>query len=644
MILEEYLKAYKMGKREMIIRMAKGENPYLPVLDNIPEAANSIMEYPLGLVQIPTKQIVGTKTAGRSSAFAANFMPILGEDTEFAQKWSNLCKSHLEQGIRDPIKAYEFMNKFYVLEGNKRVSVLKFFDAVSITGTVTRIVPERTAEKENRIYYEFMDFYRLSEVNYIWFSELGRFAKLQRLLEKRPDEVWTADDRLTFSSLYARFTAAYEAKGGDKLPITTGDAFLDFLEIYGLEEMDNMTSSELTEKMTKGWKVFDSLADDDSVEIQMKPKAKAAEKKVSLFKRLLPASTPVQKIAFVHETDPQKSGWTYAHDLGRMHLDQTFSDEVSTSVYCLKSQDMKEQEAVIQRAVEDGNKIIFTTSPVLAHASIKAAVDYPDVKILNCSLLSSHGFIRTYSARMYEAKFLMGAIAGALSEDGRLGFVADYPIYGTVANVNAFALGAQMVNPRAKVYIEWTSKKNQDIYQTFREQNVSYVSGRDIIIPGKNQGSRHFGVFRLDEDSPHNVAMPVWHWGKFYEEMIRSILSGTWKNEENSKTKSVNYWWGMSSGVVDVICSQNLPIGTERLVSLLKKTISEGEFNPFEGILYSQNGIIQNDREKTLTAEMIITMDWLAENVIGEIPKISDLEEKAKPVVLQQGVNKIEEN
>lgn len=642
MISEEYIKAYKMGRREMMLRTAKGEDPYLPVLDQIPEAANSIMEYPLGLVQIPAKQIVGTKTAGRSNAFAANFMPVLADNTEFAQKWANLCKSHIEEGIREPIKAYEFMNKFYVLEGNKRVSVLKFFDAVSIAGTVTRIIPERTAEKENRIYYEFMDFYRLSAVNYIWFSELGRFAKLQRLLGKRPDEVWTDDDRLMFSSLYARFTAAYEAKGGEKLPITTGDAFLDFLEIYGYEEMDGMTTAELTEKMTKGWKVFDSLADDDSVEIQMKPKEE--EKKVPLLKRLLPASTPVQKIAFVHETDPQKSGWTYAHDLGRMHLNQTFPDEVVTSVYCLESQDMKEQEAVIRRAVEDENKIIFTTSPVLTHASIKAAVEYPDVKILNCSLLSSHGFIRTYSARMYEAKFLMGAIAGALSEDGRLGFIADYPIYGTVANVNAFALGAKMVNPRAKVYVEWTSKKNLDIYQTFREKNVSYVSGRDIIIPGKNQGSRHFGVFRLDEDSPHNLAMPVWHWGKFYEKMIRSILSGTWKNEENSKTKSVNYWWGMSSGVVDVICSQNLPLGTARLVNLLKKMISEGEFNPFEGILYSQNGIIQNDKDTTLTPEMIITMDWLVENVIGEIPKISDLEEKAKPVVLQQGVEQTGEN
>ena len=52
---------------------------------------------------------------------------------------------------------------------------------------------------------------------------------------------------------------------------------------------------------------------------------------------------------------------------------------------------------------------------------------------------------------------------------------------------------------------------------------------------------------------------------------------------------------------------------------------------------------MQEEGENALTAEKIITMDWLAENVVGSIPKMDDLEEKAKPVVLQQGVEKTEE-
>ncbi len=35
-----------------------------------------------------------------------------------------------------------------------------------------------------------------------------------------------------------------------------------------------------------------------------------------------------------------------------------------------------------------------------------------------------------------------------------------------------------------------------------------------------------------------------------------------------------------------------------------------------------------------------MTMDWLAENVIGSIPTKKELKEQAEPVVRQQGVKK----
>ena len=133
-IMEEYIKACKAGKRDYQARMMKGQLPTLQVLDEILPPKGSYSEVPLGLVQIPIDQIVGTKSGGRSNAFAGNFMPILRENTEFAYKWATLSQSHINEGIRDPIKAYEYMNKFYVEEGNKRVSVLKYFDAVSVPG------------------------------------------------------------------------------------------------------------------------------------------------------------------------------------------------------------------------------------------------------------------------------------------------------------------------------------------------------------------------------------------------------------------------------------------------------------------------------------------------------------------------------
>lgn len=629
MSIADYEKAYRSGKKEVTSRLAKGLNPYLDALDKHIKRKDAVTEVPLGLVQIPTNRIVGTKTDDRSNAFAANFMPILAQGTEFAIKWIDLCKSHTEEGIREPIKAYEYMNRFYVLEGNKRVSVLKYFGAVSIPGYVTRIIPPRTNEKENKIYYEFMDFYNLSEVNYIWFTREGSFAKLQRMVGKRPDEVWTEDDRLTFSSTLSRFSSLFDVPESDHL--THGDAFLAFIEIYGYREIIGMPTSQLKQLITRNQKELALLASDKPLDLVMNPVAE----KTNILKLLLPSSKSRLNIAFIQEKSAETSAWTYAHELGRMHLEDTFGDQIVTCSY--ENATLDNIDNLLEDAIAQGNDIIFTTSPPLLLASIRAAIKHPDIKILNCSLNASHQYIRTYYARMYEAKFLMGAIAASMSESNSLGYIADYPIYGMVANINAFALGAKMINPRAKIHLKWSTLKDSSPIGELQSEGVTCISGQDMIIPG--HASRYFGLFRLEEHGTFNLAIPVWHWGKFYEKMIDTILKGSWKNDEvAAQSKTLSYWWGMSSDIIEIICSQNLPLGTSRLVRLLQNTICKDGYNPFTGVLFSQTGLVQQNESDVLSPEDIITMDWLAENVIGSIPKLDHLIDQAKPVVLSQGV------
>lgn len=632
---EDYSKAFKLGKKDFQARMMRGEVPTLAVLDDIMPQKGSYHEVPLGLVQIPVDQIVGTKTVGRSSSFSGNFMPILREDSEFASKWSNLSTCHVEEGIRDPIKAYEYMNKFYVEEGNKRVSVMKFFGVVSIPGNVTRIVPRRTEEKENRIYYEFMDFYQYAPINYIWFSQEGSFAKLQEAVGKAPEEMWTEDELLKFSALYTRFCAEYKAKGGNKLKITPGDAFLSLITLYGYDVIDEMTTSDLKELMSKSWEEFALLQEEQEIDLKMKPN----QEKKPLLSILHPLSSPKVKIAFIYEKTPGTSAWTYAHELGRLYLEQTFPDEITTVFY--ENGTQENVDSLIEDAVNAGCNLIFTTTPSFVQASVKAAIANKDVRIMNCSLNTSHRYIRTYYSRMHEAKFLMGAIAGAMAENNRLTYIADYPIYGSIANINAFALGAKMINPRAEVYLEWSKRKDVDMEERIREIGASCVSGMDMVIP--EEGSRFFGIYHMEGGHPRNLAMPLYHWGKFYEQLLRTIMDGTWKYDDDpSSTKAINYWWGLSEGVIEIICSQCLPIGTKRLVELLRSTISSELFNPFSGILYSQTGVVSENPEFSMLPEEIMTMDWLAENVIGSIPKMEELKEQAEPVIKQQGVMKKE--
>lgn len=632
---EDYGKAFKAGKKDYQARMLRGVKPTLQVLDEILPEKGSYSEVQLGLVQIPTDQIVGTKTAARSSSFAGNFMPILRESSEFAIKWENLSDVHMQEGIRDPIKAYEYMNRFYVEEGNKRVSVMKYFGAVSIPGNVTRIVPKPTEEKENKIYHEFLDFYQAVPINYIWFSQVGSFAKLQEAVGKKPGEIWSKEEQLSFSSVYTRFAAEYQAKGGSKLAITPADAFLSFITLYGYEEIEQKTTDELRELIAKSWEEFELLEQTPDIALKMKPSQK--KKKIPLLNMIFSSGTPKLKIAFINEKRLETSGWTYAHELGRLYLEQTFPEEVHT--ICYENGTQENVEELLADAIDKGCNLIFTTSPPFVQASVKAAIAHPQIRILNCSLNTSHRYIRTYYSRMHEAKFLMGAIAGAMAENNRLTYIENYPIYGSIANINAFALGAKMLNPRAKVYLEWSARKDVDIEERIRETNPSCVSGRDMVIP--EEASRYFGIYYMDGNGPKNLAMPLYHWGKFYEQLIRTIMDGTWKYDDDpSATKAINYWWGMAEGVVDVVCSKHLPVETRRLIELLKSTISSGEFNPFSGILFSQTGMAHAEPDSSMPPEEIMTMDWLADNVIGSIPTKEELKAQAEPVMKQQGVKK----
>lgn len=632
-MLAEYGKAYKKGKKDYQLRMMKGERPTLPVLDEMLPAKGTYKEVPLGIVKIPLDSLVGTKTNARSNAFASNFMPILSEKSEFAEKWANLYKSQVSEGIREPIKAYEYMNQFYVEEGNKRVSVMKYVGMDSIPGSVTRIIPNKTDELENKIYYEFLDFYELSKINYIWFSKEGNFSKLQKAVGKAEDEVWTDDDRMEFNSAYIRFKTEYKANNGELFHITVGDAFLAFIKLHGYQKICGLLNKELKDLILKSWEEFTLLDRNKEVDVKMDPNYE----KESIFNKLKTIGSGKLKVAFVYAKTPTSSAWTYAHELGRLHLEQKFPDEVETIYYDNVTKDSIEE--MLEKCVAEKCDIIFTTTPAFVHESVTAAIAHPNVRIVNCSLRTSHRYIRTYYSRMYEAKFLMGAIAGVMTENNRLAYIADYPIRGSIANINAFALGVKMVNPKAKVYLEWASKKDFNRIERLKELDVDIVSDKDMVVP--EDAKRFYGLYRFVDERPIGLAMPVWQWGVFYEQMIRTIMEGTWKNDDNIiEKKAINYWWGMSAGVIDMICSRNLPIGTKRLVELIKTAISRGEFNPFYGKLYSQNGVVQEDANRELTPEEIILMDWLAENVVGSIPAENELVDHSLPVIKQQGIDK----
>lgn len=642
MSVQDYMSALKLGKKEYHACVYKGKFPYLPVMENIIDDKEIDSEVSLGVDQIPLRLVVGTCNFGRTNAFADNFMPILEWGTEFAAKWASLSDSQVNEGIRDPIKVYEYMNKFYVLEGNKRVSVLKYFNAVTVNAQVIRKVPKKSDDPDVKIYYEFMDFYKSTKLNDIYFSKEGSFTSLMELVGITPGVPMKEEDKQDFVSSFLNFRNAYEARGGEKFDYPVGDAYLRFIHIHGYDSVKNMSVADMALNVGKTWAEFELLSENSEVTLKMDP---VNEPKKNILSYLLPISTGSNKklkVGFIYEKTPQTSEWCYAHELGRHYIDETFGSQIETVSITNVRPGIDDAKA-IEQLIKEKTDLIFVTSSSMIMASLKMAIANPSVKILNCSLNTSHKYIRTYFARMFEAKFLTGIIAGAMSKSDKIGYVAGCPVFGTVANINAFAMGVKFVNPDAKVYLEWSSVKDNNIEEHFKNENITCVSDQDMITP--QSSARKFGLYNVVDGTTKHLAMPVWHWGVFYEKLIQSILSGSWKKEEDSdNVKALNYWWGMSAGVVDVIYSNNLPVETRRLVDLVRKDIIEGTFKPFADEMYDQNGNKMNEKGNVIEPEDVITMDWFMDNVVGGMPDYDSLEDSAKVIVSQQGVIDLSDN
>ena len=215
---------------------------------------------------------------------------------------------------------------------------------------------------------------------------------------------------------------------------------------------------------------------------------------------------------------------------------------------------------------------------------------------------------------------------------------------GSVKAVNPHqleALGAQMIRPDIKVYLNWSKLDGVDLDKFLWENELSIICGKDTDI-GIND--RRYGLYRIRNGEIWNIATPVWNWSVFYEKIAQSILNGTWKADEpKDSTKGISYWWGMSTGIVNLIYSRKLPAGTLRLVRALRDAIMNGTLLPFRGPLYSQDGTIMTGSYETLDPGEIIAMNWLAENVIGTIPEAAALISEAKIMADFQSV-RTEEN
>ena len=637
-MLEDYIQAKKLGEAAVKAAIKNGESPYLPVLDEAEGYKDALGEAHVGLMELPLSFITGNKEAARNNAFANNFMPLFEEKTEFAAKWANLYDSYREEGIRESIKCYEFMNRYYVEEGNKRVSVSKYGKSDFILADVTRIIPAKNDTKESRVYYEYLDFYKVTGCFYILFSEPGAYARLAELLGQNMEEQWPEELLTDLKSAYYLFRKLYRQTMKTEEESVVSDAFLIYISIFPMKMLFEDSEEQIVKNIRLArQELMTDLAVENIDFLNETPEEKKSTNHIIKLIQKARSYTPQAplKVGFIYDAGLDESRWIESHETGRLFTEyQIVGKQVNTASYITKNYGGSVEEA-IEAALDEKNEIIFTVTPAMITDTIKAAVSHPDVKFLNCSIGEPHPSIRCYHGKIYEAAFLMGVLAAdillrAEPDKNRrtIGYVVHEVQSMSVASLNAFAIGASLIDPEIRIDLKYLGDSDDTEYRKeWEEKNIwLFADIQYSMLPGATGKP---GIYKRVGDKDIYIGAPYFGWGKYYSQIVQSVISGAWKVGELMEGTATNYWFGLSTGVVDIV-APNLPYQTKKLLSFLKSAMINGDLDPFSGEVHSDAEMIQGDVEglgnsiptelKKMPAGKIITMDWFNDNIDGTMP------------------------
>ena len=155
-------------------------------------------------------------------------------------------------------------------------------------------------------------------------------------------------------------------------------------------------------------------------------------------------------VGFVYVGPHDDGGWTQAHDVGRMYVQDNVAG-VHTA-YVENVAEGADAEQVIRSLARKGFDVIFTTSFGFMDGSEIVAEEFPEVNIIHISGYKSNGAnFGNLMGAMEDMKYLAGILAGSRTKmDGntKLGYMATFPIPEELRLGNAFALGCGGNMPR----------------------------------------------------------------------------------------------------------------------------------------------------------------------------------------------------
>ena len=355
------------------------------------------------------------------------------------------------------------------------------------------------------------------------------------------------------------------------------------------------------------------------------------------------------KAGFIYVGPIGDYGWTHAHDAGRKMAMQKFP-WLETSY--VESVPEGQAEPFIDKMIQQGARVIFTTSFGFMDGTLAAAKRYPNTIFAHASGFKRNPNMATFMADFYQVYYLNGLMAGALTKSGKVAYVGAFPIPEVKRHLGAFALGVRTVNQRATIHVRW-------IMEWF-SPTAAKEATEALIAEGAD-------VFAFTEDSPtvvqvaakkrlpsfghyspmqkfapqHLVSGQLVHWEKIYIDFLGKVYAGKYTADN---LQNVDYWWLLAEGAVELGGEPGVPInpawksrlqaasvsapgmGRMSVYDLVMKRLAQMSdpkvtFDPFTGPIKDRKGVLRVPAGKRMTVGELTSMEWAVPGIVGPWPK-----------------------
>ena len=332
------------------------------------------------------------------------------------------------------------------------------------------------------------------------------------------------------------------------------------------------------------------------------------------------------KVGVLYISDPSEgSGYSYTHDLGIQGMQENLglnSDQIERKI--VDDSDAAATEKAIKECIDDGCRIIFTTSWGYMETTSEMAEQYPDVYFSHgTGYLSNGKNFNNYFGRIYQARYLSGIVAGMNTKSNKIGYVAaqDSSNSEVTGGIDAFAIGVESVNPDAKIYVVVTNSwYDPDKEKAASEQLLDM--GCDVMAQHCDTAypqtlAQDHGVYGIGYNSDMSKETPdscltsvIWNWSAYYTSAVKSVMNGTWDGS--------NYYGGMAEGLVGITDLASFAAdGTQEKVDKATAAILSGENNVFDGVLETNTGDTIGSEGSTLDDATITGgINWYYRNVV----------------------------